>query len=116
MTSVASTRIGFRGLLDTLDSVTECLIVPGITLVFQSLIWVNTCGEILEEIDLLRNAAQLHKEANDTMKLAGELSAKLDINEQSTTEIGKFIAATLELTFVYKKRRATLSKFGEFSL
>ncbi|VDO03458.1 unnamed protein product [Rodentolepis nana] len=116
MTTVASTRIGFRGLLDTSDSITECLIVPGITLVFQSLVWTTTCGETQEETDLLRNAAQLHKEANDAMRLAGELSAKLDLNEQSTSEIGKFIAATLELTFLYKKRRLTLSKFGEFSL
>ncbi|KAM3173338.1 hypothetical protein ACTXT7_012698 [Hymenolepis weldensis] len=96
-TSVASTRIGFRGLLDALDSITESIVVPGITHVFQSLVWANVCGEILEENGLLHQVAQLHREANDTMKLAGEVSAKLDINEQSTAEIGKFIATIFDL-------------------
>lgn len=96
-TSVASTRIGFRGLLDALDLITESLVVPGITHVFQSLAWTKVCGEILEENGLLHQVAQLHKEANDTMKLAGEVSARLDLNEQSTTEIGKFIATIFDL-------------------
>lgn len=96
--NVTSTRIGFLGLLISNNQFSENLLLPGLTFAFQALAWTNKCSESLEELDLLHQASVLHNEANDSMKVAAELIAKLDLAEQPTTDSANCIAAILDLT------------------
>lgn len=102
-TGITSIRIGLRGLLDTSTAITENFILPGATFVFQSLSWVATYNEVLEEVNLLNQAALLDEKANDVLKIAGEISAKLDAAEQPTTEIMHFMVSILDLTCIVKQ-------------
>ncbi|KAM7533251.1 hypothetical protein Aperf_G00000120242 [Anoplocephala perfoliata] len=94
---ISSISIGLRGMLDSNSMIAESFILPGVTFTFQSLIWVATYSEALEEAGLLNQVSLLYEEANEVVKKAGEISAKLDVSEHSTEETVRLMMSILDL-------------------
>lgn len=89
ITNVASTRVGFRGLLEAKGPIHEKHIVPGLLTLVKALSWMDKFRVNLKGKSLLNQLALLHAETSDAFRVTGEIVAKLDTEELSTVEIAR---------------------------